>query len=204
MGGRISAQNWYRDRRLRRSGEASSAKKSFSDLRAGKNGETKLDISVFCRVLWSMCTDDCEVSVCANDKPTKCYHVWQKVLYAPVPDTYAVCNPLFAPRRIIIPSKKSYDGIMLGSDICISLYVNREEIPGDSEIDKNFSRGRDIILERICAELPKAELSQRLMSPQNKGMLLKHFSRDFVESIKKEYSYGTLILKLPESINHNH
>ncbi len=204
MGGRVSAQNWYRDKLSRRSGEASSAKSSFANLRTGKNGEDKLDISLPCRVLWSMHTDDCEISVCANDKPTKCYYLWQKILYAPVPDAYAVCNPLFVPRRIIIPSKKTRDAILLGEERCASLYVQGEEFSDDFISDQKNQHWLDVIVDTITEALPKAELSQRLLSPQKKGMLLKYFSRDFVESIEKEYSYCTLLLKLPESMNHNH
>jgi len=204
MGGRVSAQNWYRDKLSRRSGEASSAKSSFANLRTGKNGEDKLDISLLCRILVPDCKNDCEVSICADDKPTKCYHVWQQILYAPVIDDYDPCKPLYAPRRIIIPSKKKKDKILLGSDIYASLYVHGKELPGNCILDKKFAQGLDIILDRLCAALPKAELSQRCLSPQKKGMLLKYFSRNFVESIEKEYSYCTLLLKLPESINHNH
>lgn len=206
MGGRISAQNWYQDKRSRRSGEANHTRgASVSGLRTGKNRGEKLDIRVSCRVLWPAGTDDCEVSVCADDKPTKSYHVWQRILYAPLPKDLAYeGNPLVAPKRIIIPSKKNSEGILLGDDMCISLYVNGAEIPGGCLLDKRLDQGLDVIAARLSAELPKAELSQRRMSPQNKAKLLKYFSRVFVESIKKEYAYGMIKVNLPERINNNH
>ncbi|MEM4263267.1 MAG: hypothetical protein QW666_00015 [Candidatus Woesearchaeota archaeon] len=202
MGGRRSAQNWYQDKRARYSGETKTSNGNLSGLRAGKNGHDPLDIRLFCRILVPDNKNDCEVSLCADDKPTKCYHVWQKILYAPVHDS-ALCKPLYAPRRIIIPSKIKNNAIQLGEDMRISLYVNKKEIPGDCSIDKNFTKGLDIIINELIKELPHAEFSQRLASPQNKGKLLKYFSKDFVESIKKEYSYGMMKLELPESININ-
>lgn len=205
MGGRISAQNWYRDKRARLSGEAGHIKKSYTDLRAAKNGHDELDIGLFCRILVPHKREDCEVSICADDKPTKCYYVWQNILYSSLPkDLVGKGYPLFAPRRMIIPSQKKDDAILLGKNICLSLYVAGKEINCSCNLDKKFDSGLEIILKKTNAELPKIKFLPRLASPQNKGKLLNYFSRDFVESIEKEYSYGALKLKLPESMNNKH
>lgn len=203
MGKRQSAQNWYLGRRLKCvDGPANKKIASNIGLKTGKKGDEKLEINVFCRVLLPKCRDECEVSICADGKP-KCYYVWQNILYAPVHDDCATCKPLFAPKRIIIPSKKKDDTILLGKNVYVSLYVNKKEISCSCDIDKKFNSGLEIILNEARAELSKAELLQRYMSPQNKAKLLKYFSEDFVGSIKKEYYFCTLVLKLPESMNHN-